>query len=102
MTVASVMFVPLFRIVPKISYEKGDIWLLLGMALMEPCLYFVFEGYALTYTSAGQAGMITATLPLLVGVAAFLFLGEKISTARWLGFCLARRQIGRASCRERV
>ncbi len=89
MTVASVMFVPLFRIVPKISYEKGDIWLLLGMALMEPCLYFVFEGYALTYTSAGQAGMITATLPLLVGVAAFLFLGEKISTARWLGFCLA-------------
>ncbi len=89
MAVATAMFVLMFRMLPKVRYEKGDIWLLLGMALMEPCLYFVFEGYALTYTSAGQAGMISATLPLLVGVAAFLFLREKIGVARWVGFCLA-------------
>ncbi len=89
MTVATAMFVLIFKVLPAVRYRKGDIWPLLGMALMEPCLYFVFEGYALTYTSAGQAGMITATLPLLVGVAAFLFLGEKNSAVHWLGFVLA-------------
>jgi hypothetical protein len=47
----------------------------------EPCLYFVCESFALQYTSAAQAGMITALLPLLVAVGAFLLLRERISPA---------------------
>lgn len=33
------------------------------LALCEPCFYFVFEGYAMIYTTASQAGMVVAALP---------------------------------------
>jgi drug/metabolite transporter (DMT)-like permease len=59
------------------------------MALFEPCLYFIFEAQALQYTSAGQAGMVTAMLPLMVAVAAFFFLGERTSIRQWIGFFIA-------------
>lgn len=35
------------------------------LALCEPCFYFVFEGYAMIYTTASQAGMVVAALPWL-------------------------------------
>ena len=47
------------------------------LALCEPCFYFVFEGYAMIYTTASQAGMVVAALPLAVVVAAWLLLGER-------------------------
>lgn len=59
------------------------------MALCEPCLYFVFEAYALKYTSATQAGMIVATLPVFVAIAAFFILKEKLALRVWIGFFLA-------------
>ncbi|GAB6058712.1 DMT family transporter [Desulfonatronum parangueonense] len=70
-------------------YQKGDWKLLLFMALCEPCLYFIFEAMALTYTSASQAGMIVAILPLMVAVAARFFLKERLSRRIWLGFVIA-------------
>lgn len=71
------------------NYQAGDWKYLLGMALFEPCLYFVFEAQALLYTSAGQAGMVTAMLPLMVAVAAFFFLGERNTLRQWVGFVIA-------------
>ena len=71
------------------NYEKGDWKYLLGMAMFEPCLYFIFEAQALQYTSAGQAGMVTAMLPLMVAVAAFYFFKERISNKQWTGFGIA-------------
>lgn len=71
------------------NYQRGDWKYLLGMALFEPCLYFIFEAMALKYTSAGQAGMITAMLPIMVAVAAFLILKERSSTRQWAGFAIA-------------
>lgn len=70
-------------------YQAGDWKYLAGMALFEPCLYFLFEAQALTYTSAGQAGMVTAMLPLMVAVAAFFFLGERNTLRQWAGFGIA-------------
>ena len=49
---------------------------MLFMALCEPCFYFVFEGQALRFTSAAQAGMVAAILPVLVAVLAWFFLGD--------------------------
>lgn len=72
-----------------VNYQAGDWKFLLGMALFEPCLYFLFEAQALRYTSAGQAGMVTAMLPLMVAVAAFFFLGERNTKKQWLGFIIA-------------
>ncbi|MCH8532127.1 MAG: DMT family transporter [Saccharospirillum sp.] len=71
------------------NYQPGDWKYLLGMALFEPCLYFMFEARALQYTSAGQAGMVTAMLPLMVAVAAFFILKERSHWRQWLGFAIA-------------
>lgn len=71
------------------EYRPGDWKFLLGLAVCEPCLYFVFEALALKHTSAAQAGMITALLPLLVAVGAFVFLRERISRTCLAGFLLA-------------
>lgn len=73
----------------KQQYQKGDWWLLGLLALCEPCLYFIFESYALTYTTASEAGMVTALQPLLVAVAAFYFLQEKINSRLIVGCLLA-------------
>ena len=59
------------------------------LALCEPCFYFVFEGYAMIYTTASQAGMVVAALPLAVVVAAWLLLGERPHRRVWIGFVLA-------------
>lgn len=70
-------------------YQRGD-WKLLGlMALCEPCLYFLFESYALTYTSASQAGIITALMPVSITLIAAIFLHERTTVAALLGFGLA-------------
>ena len=90
MIIGSAVFILAWRWVSKgVEYRKGDWKYLAGMALFEPCLYFIFEGLALKYTSAGQAGMITAMLPLMVAVGAFVFLHERISKRQLSGFLLA-------------
>jgi len=59
------------------------------MGLFEPCLYFLFEAKALELTSASQASMITTMLPLLVALAAGVFLGEVITRKVIVGLILA-------------
>ena len=89
MLLASCCFLLSFKQLKAFQYQKGDwIWLMI-MGIAEPCLYFLFETSALKYTTAGQAGMITATLPLLVSIAAYFILKEKISRFQILGFFVA-------------
>lgn len=59
------------------------------MGALEPCLYFLLEVNALRYTSAGQAGMVCALLPLVVALVAFLLIGERVSRRQLLGFAVA-------------
>lgn len=66
-----------------INYQAGDWKLLVGMALFEPCFYFIFEAQAIRFTSAGQAGMITSMLPLMVAVAAYFLLKESNTPRQW-------------------
>jgi drug/metabolite transporter (DMT)-like permease len=70
-------------------YHKGDWRIIVLMVICEPCLYFIFEAYALRYTSASEAGLITSLMPLLVGVGAFVFLRERLSLNAWAGFFMA-------------
>ncbi|MCO7224656.1 DMT family transporter [Pleionea sp. CnH1-48] len=79
-------FIPVFK---KEPYQAGDWKWFLGLALCEPCLYFVFEGLALTYTTASEAGMITALQPLMVAIAAFYFLNEKVHRRLFIGSAIA-------------
>lgn len=69
---------------------RGRDWLwLLLMAFSEPCLYFLFEAYALTLTSSAQAGMVSATMPVMTALAAWFFLKERVTAQVWIGLCLA-------------
>ncbi|WP_105213314.1 DMT family transporter [Pseudoalteromonas sp. T1lg22] len=78
----------LWRFVKRFEYQSGDWKYLLGMSLAEPCLYFLFEGHAMEYTSASQAGVIVSCLPLIVAFLAFFMLKEHISRAIIVGFTL--------------
>ena len=89
MAIGSLIFLAAWRWRGRMDYQAGDWKYLVGLAVCEPCLYFVCESFALQYTSAAQAGMITALLPLLMAVGAFLLLHERVARNTWAGFALA-------------
>ena len=78
----------LWRWIKRFEYQQGDWKWLLVMSLAEPCLYFLFEGYAMQYTSASQAGVIVSCLPLMVALFAFFLIQEKLSKQIIIGFSL--------------
>ncbi|GGF58814.1 hypothetical protein GCM10011338_08830 [Alteromonas lipolytica] len=89
MLIASICFLAMWKGLNKFKYKKGDWKLLLLMSLAEPCLYFIFEAMALQYTSAAQAGMITAVLPPIAAVLAYIFLQERMASTAKLGLGVA-------------
>ncbi|RDH44877.1 DMT family transporter [Zooshikella ganghwensis] len=89
MLIASSCFVFIWKYANRFKYQAGDWKYLALMGLFEPCLYFLCETYALQNTTASAAGMITALLPLLVVIAAAIFLKEKINKQVGIGLALA-------------
>jgi drug/metabolite transporter (DMT)-like permease len=90
MVVASICFapfIPTFR--SAMPFLRQDLRPLLFMAFCEPCLYFLFEARAMLLTTASQAGMITAMLPLMVAVGARVVLGEVLTVRTVIGFAVA-------------
>ena len=67
------------------KYQKGDWITFCLLVLCEPCLYEICESLALCRTSASQAGMINATLPVFTGIFGYLMLGERLSRLSWTG-----------------
>ena len=89
MVVASLCFLLFANRFRGVRFRKGDWKFILFMTICEPCLYFIFEAAALENTTASQAGMIAAMLPLMVAVAARLVLKERLSRRTYLGFAIA-------------
>jgi len=89
MTLASVCFLFLLKRLKVNAFQLSDIRYLLFLAGCEPCLYFIFEAKALELTTASQAGMITAMLPLMVGLSAHALLKEHVKVKTYAGFVLA-------------
>lgn len=89
MLVASLIFIMFLSCFKKLTFNRLDIIYIVAMVLLQPCLYFLFEIKALQFTSASQAGVITATLPLLTAIGAGLFLGEIITKRLVFGSILA-------------
>jgi len=89
MLIASIVFALFFRRTFSFDYQPGDWRALLIMVLAEPCFYFVFEAYALQNTSAQQAGVVLAMMPLLVSLGAWAWLGETLHRNSLLGFGVA-------------
>ncbi len=84
-----IVVIVLWRREVRWQYRQGDWKWMLGMALAEPCLYFLCEARALTLTSASQAAVITATLPLLAAVGAWAFLKERLPVQGWVGIAIS-------------
>ena len=78
MTTAFVILAPFVGKSTVKSYRKGDWKRLLPMVLFQPCLYFLFESYALKFTTPSQAGIISSLVPLFVACGAWFFLKEAI------------------------
>ena len=64
-----------YRGFPKLSMKDHKKIFLI--ALFEPGLYFIFETSGLQHTTAPEASLIIATVPVVVMVLAALFLGER-------------------------
>ncbi|WP_230370428.1 DMT family transporter [Paludibacterium denitrificans] len=90
MVIASLCLLPLlWRASLALAVSARRLEMAVGPGLAEPCVYFLCEAKALQYTSVSQAGIITATLPLLVAVSAMLFLKERQGRQMWLGIAVS-------------
>ena len=89
MLAASLICLPLLPPVLRFARRSPLRRILLLSVLCEPCLYFLFETFALRATSSAQAGMVISLLPLPVAAGAWLFLGERMPLRGWMGFALA-------------
>jgi len=86
MLITLMLCITLWRWVKKFTYQQGDWKYLLSMSIAEPCLYYLFEGNAMKYTSASQAGVLVSCFPLLVAIVAYLMLKEKVTKQIAIGF----------------
>lgn len=89
MVIALAVILPFAGRLKIAAYRRGDWLLLLPMVLFQPCLYFLLESYALKFTTASQAGVISASVPLMVAVGAWLLLAEPLGPRTLLGLFLS-------------
>lgn len=89
MTLASLIVLMAYPKIPKPEYRVGDWKVLTLLCLMQPCLYFLLEGYAISLTTSSQAGMISALVPLLVALGAWLVLKEPMSYMSMTGLAVS-------------
>ena len=81
-----VIFVPILFIVRKVrKIEKGDLKYFLGLALMEPFLYFLCENTGLQYISSGLASMIIGLIPVFVPFGMLIAYKERLSPMNLVG-----------------
>ena len=59
------------------------------LGLLNYALYLGITAEALRHLSAGMGAVLASTIPLLLGVAGFLFLGERLNRARVAGLAIA-------------
>jgi len=90
MVTSTLLCLPVMRSLWHILREdRKTLRILLFAVLCEPCVYFLFEGYALRFTTASQAGLVMSALPASVALGAWLFLRERLPLATWLGFAVS-------------
>jgi len=89
MASAFLVVLPFSRKLWPREYRAGDWKSLLAFVGLQPCLYFLLESNALRFTNSSQAGLISASVPLMVAVGAHFFLHERVSRATVAGLFLA-------------
>ena len=89
--IASIILIPLLlrqeKQFPYIRYK--DLFILFLQALTGVFLFNVFMLYGLKFTTAIEAGIITSTLPAVIGLVSFLFLKERLTIKKGFGIIFA-------------
>lgn len=94
---AAILYILLWKKWHPLPYQKGD-WLYLAMLVaFEPCLFFICETFSMKYTTASQGGVIAACFPICTAIAAWLFLGEKLSKRVIIAIFMAVAGVGLSS-----
>ncbi|MEI5906615.1 DMT family transporter [Bacillus spongiae] len=78
----------LFRIV-KVHYGGKPVLPLIIFSIFQPVLAFSFQIYGMNYTTASEAGIITAIYPIIVLVLAALLLKERTSFVQKLSIFIS-------------
>ncbi|MDE7371053.1 MAG: DMT family transporter [Desulfovibrio sp.] len=87
--VPALLYLVLWRRWTHPAYRRGDWkWLALAVAC-EPCLFFFCMTSAMRFTTASEAGVITALLPLATALGAWLCLKEKLPGRAVTGLVIA-------------
>jgi drug/metabolite transporter (DMT)-like permease len=89
MAIATLVFAPVWFFLPRPKYERGDVKWLALITLLQPCLYYLAEGYAVHYTTSSAAGVISAIVPLLVAAGAWIFLKEHLSVRSMVAIAIS-------------
>jgi drug/metabolite transporter (DMT)-like permease len=89
MALASALMALCWGRVPKAGRRKGDLPRLGLLCLLQPCLYFLLEGFAVRLTTSAQAGMVSSLVPLLVAAGAWAFLREPLTGRMAAGLALS-------------
>lgn len=93
MLVAAMVFAPFWWRLPRPEYRRGDWKLLVASMAFIPCAYYTLEGYAMVFTTSSQAGVISATVPLIVAFGAWVFLRERLSWQQTIGIVVSMTMV---------
>ena len=72
-----------------VKIEKKDYKLFFWLSFCEPFLYFLGESHGLTMVSATVGSVIIATIPVVIAIAAWIFLKEKLGVINYVGIALS-------------
>lgn len=89
MVIALAVILPFAGRLKTANYRKGDWKLIVPMVFFQPCLYFLLESNALRFTTSSQAGVISASVPMMVAIGAWMMLAEPLGKRTLVGLVLS-------------
>lgn len=73
----------------RIRLKGNNLLFPILVGILQPCLYFVFENYGLSYTTTSFTGMISAISPILTAILGALILKEVPNWKQWISIVVS-------------
>jgi drug/metabolite transporter (DMT)-like permease len=88
--IASVFLIGLSMMMGKLQkIKKADIGAFLLLALFEPFMYYLGEGYGIKHVSPTVASIVISTIPLFLPFSMFILAKEKIIIGNYIGILIS-------------
>lgn len=79
---AAMSVLVIFKVI-KVDYKNKPIREILIACIAQPVIYFIFETYAIKYTSSSYAGLFIALIPIAVSILGIYALKEMPGKLQW-------------------